>query len=116
MYYLSVLKGKDKGEVVASKSFDDFGHAMAACSDYYNPKAHRAVLSFTTEAINGKFARAYAELNRPEDIDIDSTDIDSADGNDEYQCAIKQANVHDYDSSFLFLIESDFGIQDADNT
>ena len=114
MYYLSVLKGKDKGEVVASKSFDDFGHAMAACADYYSPRAHRAVLSFTTDAINGKFARAYAELNRPEDID--STDTENADAKDEYQCAVKQANAHEYDSSFLFLIESDFGIQDADNT
>lgn len=111
MYYLTVLKGKDKDEVVASKSFDDFGNAMDACAEFYSPKTPRAVLSFTTEAINGKFARAYTELNQLGDIDAES-----ADGSERHHYAAKHSKTHEYENSFFFLIESELGIKDAKNT
>ena len=108
MYYLTVLKGKEWNEVVASKSYEDFGDAMEACADFYSPKTDRAVLTFTTETINGKFARAYAELNRPEDIDIKGEN-----GKEKHQKAVKHSNAHTYGSTFLFLIESDLGVADV---
>ena len=108
MYYLTVLKGKDWNEVEASKSYEDFGDAMSACTEFYSPKIDRAVLSFTTETINGKFARAYAELNRPEDIDVKGEN-----GKERHHDAVKHSNAHEYANTFLFLIESDLGIADA---
>ena len=112
MYYLTVIKGIEKNdELFSRKEFHDFGEALEFCSKFYSPctTSNRNVLTFTTETIDGKFARAYTELNRPEDIDVDETY-----GESRYSIAAKYSNRFHYDESFFFLIESCLGIEYCD--
>ena len=107
MYYLTIEK--DGKELCVRIPYNDYSEAILACAKYYKPIAKRGVLSFVTEAINGNFARSYAELNRPENIFTDD-EI----GKKRYAVAAKLTNSFEYDSSFFFLIESKIGIEDAD--
>jgi hypothetical protein len=105
MYYLTVEQ--NGVEVVRRKVFDDYGTAVKFISKYFEPKSRRSVLSFTTEAINGEFARSYVEM-------ADPTTIDHHDQT-RYLRSVKFSNAFSYEGSYFFLIESDVGIQDADN-
>lgn len=108
MYYLTIEKNGE--EVCVRLPYTDYSEAIMACADYYKPLAKRSVLSFVTETINGKFARSYAELNRPEAI---STDDEI--GKSRYAVAAKLTNSFDYEGSLFFLIESSVGIEDAND-
>jgi len=113
MYYLTVIRNgypfcKNGEDVVSSKPFEDYGAAIAYTSQFYGARTKRCVLEFTTEVINGEFARSYAALTRPEDIDPNQQS---------YQLkrdrAAKQSNAFNYDSSYFFMIESDVGMRDS---
>ena len=106
-YYLTIERSGDK--IVERKAYDDYGSAVAACYDYYRARSSKSILKFTTEVLNGQFARSYTELNRPEEID--STDRI---GQMRYSAAAKYTNIFDYDSSYSFIIESEVGIADYD--
>ncbi|MEW6732147.1 MAG: hypothetical protein AB1489_12535 [Acidobacteriota bacterium] len=106
MYYLTIAQnGKD---IIVRKPFNDFASAIAYTGKYYQPRARRSILEFSVEVINGEFARAYAELLRPEYIDNKQVE-----NKWRYQKAVKQDNGFVYDVSLFFLIESDIGITDA---
>ena len=87
----------------------DFHEALSIFSRYYRAKSKRSVLQFSTEVINGQFARAYAELVVPSQISV----------NDEssklrYEIAAKHSNAFEYDQSYFFLVESRVGIEDSE--
>ena len=106
-YYLTIERGREP--LVTRKPFDDYAAALAACYESYEARSPRSVLTFTTEVINGQFARTFTELNRPESIDP-SGGI----GRLRYSAAAKCSNAFEYDDSLFFLIESDIGIADTD--
>jgi len=106
-YYLTVEKGGKS--LLRREAFDDYGSAVAACYDYYEARSPRSVLTFTTEAINGQFARSFTELNLPESIEPND-EI----GRMRYSAAAKYSNAFDYDDSYFFMIESEIGIADYD--
>jgi hypothetical protein len=108
MYYLTV--DENDNEICSRKPFDDYGEALEACAQFFKPKSNRSVLSFTTETINGKFARSYTELKRPEHISAED-EI----GKQRYAAAAKSSNSFEYDCSYFFLIESELGIKDCDD-
>ncbi|MFZ6875588.1 hypothetical protein ACO0LF_26270 [Undibacterium sp. Di27W] len=108
MYYLTIEKNGVK--ICDHQPFDDYAAAILACSEHYKSRVNRGVLSFTTETINGVFARSYAELNRPEHISVDD-DISKY----RYSTAAKYTNSFDYQDSVFFLIESATGIDDANS-
>jgi hypothetical protein len=88
----------------------DFAEALNVCSRFYSPRTSRSVLSFTTEVINGRFSRSFAELLKPDNIA----------GTDEqsrllYDRAAKQTNAFDYERGYFFLIESTAGKVEADD-
>jgi hypothetical protein len=107
IYYLTIEKNSK--ELYLRKPFKDYSSALEECAKFYVPKAGRSLLAFTTETINGKFARTYAELNRPEHIDLKDTVSKIR-----YEAAVKQANAFEYTDSYFFLIESEVGVKDAD--
>src|SRR5262245_22605308 len=103
MYYLTIKKN---GEVILAKQpFADYAAAVAFTSQFYQPRAARSVLRFTTEVINGEFARSYATLERPENLDKDSPFF-----KERCHATVKKANAFSFDASYLFLIESELGI------
>lgn len=108
MYYLTVVKNGE--EVCVRAPYTDYSDAILACADYYSPKNKRSVLTFTTEALNGRFARSYAEMNRPEEI---STEDEI--GKHRYAAAAKCTNAFEFKDSLLFLIETEIGVLDADS-
>lgn len=104
-YFLTVEKAGE--ELFSRKPFNDYSEALEACSSFCIPRSPRAVLTFVTETVNGNFARSYAEINRPEDIDPND-EIQRA----RYAAAARLSNAFDYTDSYFFLVESDFGIED----
>ncbi|MEM9543344.1 MAG: hypothetical protein AAGA60_28115 [Cyanobacteria bacterium P01_E01_bin.42] len=105
MYFLTVYKNKK--EIIRHMEFNDYSEAVRYCNKFYKLKSTISILTFTTEIINGEFARSFTELNRPEDIDLNETY-----GKERYHHAAKHVNSFDYDASFFFLIESEVGIND----
>jgi hypothetical protein len=106
MYYLTV--DKDGKELVRRMGFEDYSEALRYLTNFYTPRNNdiRVVLSFTTEVINGEFARSYVELSDPNAIEpSDET---------RYVRAVKFSNAFKYEGSYFFLIESELGVQDAD--
>jgi hypothetical protein len=112
MYYLTVVK--DGVDLISQRPYEDYAAAIAGTAEFYRPKAGRSVLKFTTEVINGAFARSFATLTRPEDIPADHPFP-----NEIRQKAAKQSNAFSFDATYLFLIENDLGvserIDDADD-
>lgn len=106
MYHVTVTKNGN--DIVRGKVYDDYAEAIAFISQYYQPRAQRSVLSFTTEVINGQFARSFAALTKPEDIEPAQPSSKAR-----YQAAAKQDNAFRYDASYFFLIESEVGIGDG---
>ena len=107
MYYLTVKKNGEY--VIRRREFADYSAAIAFTAQFYRPKAPRSVLQFTTEVINGAFARSFAALNRPEDLDPSGPYY-----TEKRHTAAKQSNAFAYDASYLFVIDSDVGIRDAE--
>jgi hypothetical protein len=64
MYYLTIQR--EGLDVVRRQPFSNYADAIAFTSRYYQfrPSIRRAVLKFSTEAINGQFARSYATLSK----------------------------------------------------
>ncbi|MCA9040107.1 MAG: hypothetical protein KDA65_07170 [Planctomycetaceae bacterium] len=104
MYFVTIDKNGDAIE--RRKPFSDYAEAIKYFSKYYQPKLGRGTLKFTTEVVDGEFVRSYSEL-------VDPTTIDPSD-HARYVRSIKMDNAFSYDGSFVFLIESDLGIQDYD--
>jgi hypothetical protein len=86
----------------------DYGDAMAALSRYLRPRWQRSVLVFSTALNNGKFARTYMQVRRPNDLDPGHVFYDS-----QLHLAKKQHNMYDYDEGYLFVIESEYGIEEC---
>ena len=107
-YFVTV--GKNGDQIVDRKPFDDYGEAVASLNLYYQPKAGRCVLKLSTEVVNGVFARSFGGLNIPEDIEATDESTQR-----KYSAAAKQSNAFDYDASYFFLIESEFGISEREN-
>lgn len=108
VYYVSV--DEDGVEVVRRKPFDDYCAAVDFFSQFYQPRAGRAVLEFVSEVINGRFARSYASLMIPGALDENDSYFQTR-----YHVAAKQSNAFRYDHSYFFLIESEVGRTDADD-
>ena len=106
-YHLTVHA--DGAPLVTREPFDDYARAIGFVSRYYRPRSGRSVLTFDTEVIDGKFARAYKALNVPEALDRTDPDFAAL-----YHIAAKNSNAFDYDRSYRFLVESDFGIDQAE--
>jgi hypothetical protein len=107
MYYLTVKKN---GEVIVSKqAFHDYAEAVAFTSQFYRPRSIRSVLRFASEAINGEFVRSYATLIKPENIEKDSPHY-----RERFHAAVKKVNAFDFDGSYLFVIQSEVGMSDAE--
>ena len=106
MYFLTVRRdGRDE---VFRKPFEDYSDALEFLMAYYRPRSSRSVLTFSTEVINGAFARSYLSLNLPEGV------VDGPGARERYALAVKHQNAYEYSSSYFFLIESQVGIDDAD--
>ena len=107
MYYLSV---KADGEFVSRRiPYPDYGDALAALGEYYEPKAAGSVLSLTTEVTRKRFMRSYAYLMRMEDLGADVPE-----GSPRSIAAIKQNTAFSFSKSYLFLIESEEGVSESD--
>lgn len=107
MYYLTVKKN---GAIIVEKQlFADYAAAVARTAQFYTPRAARSVLLFTTEVINGEFARSYATLTKPEDVPKDSPHF-----KERHHAAVHQANSFDFDGSSFFVIQSEIGLRDAE--
>lgn len=105
MYFLTVLE--DQRVVVLKRPYADFADAVAACGDYYEPRAVGAVLEFNVEVTSKIFRRATAQLTRPEDVSQEHANSPVA------WRAAKQSNAFQFDSSYSFLVESEAGIEQA---
>ena len=106
-YYLTI---RSKSETICRRiPFDDFALALEECSKYFESKAKLAVQTLNTEVTQGKFARAYSELNLSKDLE----DFQDQIGELRFRSAVKTENSFKYDNSYFFLIESDFGIKDT---
>jgi len=108
MYFVTVKRNGE--ELLRRAAFSDYAEAMGSLSRYYRPRAPRSVLEFATESINGRFARSYLTLMRPEDLDENEPFYEQR-----RHLAVKQRNAHEYDHSYFFLIESEVGIADAED-
>jgi len=106
MYFLSVFQGQR--EIVVRRPFADFADAIAACGDYYEPRALGAVLEFNVQVSGKIFRRATAQLTRPEDVAPEKSNSPVA------WRAAKQSNAFRFDHSYRFLVESDAGIEQAE--
>jgi hypothetical protein len=104
-YFLTIkvdgIKVKDR------EIYNDYAAALSACFAYCTLKPGKAILKFTTETINGVFAKSYAGMDRPERIDI-------KDEKDKYRyaAAAKLTNSFEYDADLFFIIEGEAGIAD----
>lgn len=106
-YFVTVIESGD--EVVVRKPYVDYSEAINSLSRFYRSRAPRATLEFTTELINGKFARSYLTLMLPEDLDPDTPLYEKR-----RRQAVKQRSAYEYGHSYFFLIESEVGVADAD--
>jgi len=108
MYFLSVYRGPALEELIeCRRQFRDFAEAVAACGEYYEPRAQGAVLEFTA-AVTGKvLRRANAQLMRPEDVPHDAPDA-------RRWSAAKQSNAFRYGHSYHFTVETEAGIEQAE--
>jgi hypothetical protein len=106
-YYFSVHKN---GMLDCDRQpFDDYSSALEACTAYVKPRyAGRRVITFQSELVNGQFARSYASLDLPEAVDRDGPM-----GAARYSSAAKFSNAFIYDASYVFMIESEFGLADT---
>ena len=107
-YFVTVEKNGDT--VVDREPFDDYEEAVLSLSQFYESRFGRCVLSLTTEVVNGKFARSFAELNLPESIEV----VDQI-SKQRYSIAAKYSNAFRYDASYLFLIESEVGLLERED-
>lgn len=105
MYFVTVVK--DNIEIVRRENFNDFSEALDSLSRFYKSRTQRSVLEFSTEVINGRFVRSYAELLIPSDVSIDNTKWEAR-----RLLAIKQSVAFEYSSNFVFLIEGEIAIQE----
>lgn len=101
-YFLSVFSGEEV--LREQEEFADFAEAVAACGEYYEPRAEGSVLNFTTVVTGKRFMRSYAQLVR-----IDDLPSDVAPGSPQSLAAIKQDNAFSFTRSYHFLIESQAG-------
>lgn len=103
-YFLSIFSGE---EVLRDQEpFADFAEAIAACGEYYEPRARGSVLNFTSIMTGKQFMRSYAQLVR-----IDDLASDVAPGSSQALAAIKQDNAFSFARSYHFLIESEARLQ-----
>ena len=102
MYFLTVFSGDEK--IRNRIPYVDYAEAIAACGDYYEPKALGAQLLFTSVVMQKKFMRAYATLTHISELDDNATDEARA------YAIIKQSNAFDFLKSYDFLIESEAGV------
>jgi hypothetical protein len=109
MYYVTVTR--NGSNLMLRAPYADYAEAIEACSRFYRPRVagSRATLTFQCEVINGVFARSYASLRRPEDVDTGDRDYASL-----RHYSVKHSCAFEYDASYRFCIESDFGIADVE--
>ena len=107
-YYLTIHKNGE--EIIRREPFGDFCLAVAFTSRFYRPRSRRSVLAFTTEVINGEHARSYAELARPEAVELEEPYHE-----ERYIRAVKLSNAFDFENSYFFLIETDHGIDELES-
>ncbi|MDT0140831.1 hypothetical protein [Acidovorax sp. PRC11] len=106
MYFLTVKAGD---EIVRDRTpFADYSEALAACGEYYEPRAAGAVLNFTSVVTGKKFMRSYAHLTRLADLGEVSRDSPQA------VVAAKQSNAFSFSKSYAFLVESEDGVHEAE--
>ena len=107
-YYLTI--NHNGVELLRRMQFDDFGAAIAHTSKFYRTRipGTNAILEFTTEALNGKLARAFAGLTSPDDVKGEENEWGHA-------LAAKQSCAFEFDGSYIFVIETDLGIKDSDD-
>lgn len=106
MYFLTVKAG---GEIVRDRApFVDYAEALAACGEYYEPRAAGAALNFTSVVTGKKFMRSYAHLTRLADLGDVSRDSPQA------VAAAKLSNAFSFSKSYAFLVESDDGVREAE--
>src|SRR5688500_17708657 len=108
-YYLTIQR--DGVDAVRRQEFADYADAVAFASRDYQvqPGIRRAVLNFSTEAINGEFARSYASLTRIQDVGENQPHASEFRNK-----AIKLENAFTFDASYVFLIEGPLGREEAD--
>jgi len=106
MYFLSVFQ--NQREIARRRPFSDFAEAIAACGEYYEPRAAGAVLQFSVQVTGKIFRRATAQLTRPEDVPAEQANSPVA------WRAAKQSNAFRFEYSYAFLVESDAGIEQAE--
>lgn len=105
MYFLTIKSGED---ILCNRvPFADYADAIAACGDYYDPRTAGATLNFTSVVVAKKFLRSYASLTRLEDL------RDTPRGSPQAIAAVKQDNAFVFKNSYVFLIESDEGVREA---
>jgi hypothetical protein len=107
MYYLTVKKN---GETIVDRSpFADYETALSETARFYRGKSRRSVLNFTTEVVNGSFIVSYATLRRTQDLNKDEYLY-----MEKYRAAVKNESAFEYDASYIFSIQSELGIREAD--
>ncbi|MBQ0936959.1 hypothetical protein KAK11_16650 [Ideonella paludis] len=106
MYFLTIKAGN---EVLRDRApFTDYADALAACGEYYEPRAVGAALNFTSIVTGKKFMRSYAQLTRLADLADVPRDSPQA------VAAAKQSNAFSFSKSYAFLVESAEGVQEAE--
>lgn len=105
-YFLSVFEGER--DIVHRRPFEDFSEAVAACSDYYEPRAAGAVLEFTVQVIGKVVRRATAQLTRPDDVRPEHANSPVS------WRAAKDSNAFNFGHSYVFLIETELGMEQAE--
>jgi hypothetical protein len=107
MMYLLTIRAGD--EILCERvPYADYAEALAACGEFYEPKAAGAALHFTSVVTQKKFMRSYASLTRMEDLSGVPRSSPQA------VAAAKQSNAFSFSRSYKFLIESDDGVQEAE--
>lgn len=105
MYFLTIKSGKD---ILCNRvQFADYADAMAACGAYYDPRYAGSTLNFTSVVVGKKFLRSYASLTKLEDL------RDVPRNSPQAIAAAKQDNAFVFANSYVFLIESDEGVREA---
>ena len=107
MYFLTVMAGDEM--LLERVSFADYAEAVAACGEFYEPRAAGAALNFTTVVMGKKFMRSHAQLTQMADLG-DNVPRDSP----RAIAAAKQSNAFSFSKSCAFLIESEDGVREAE--
>ncbi|TDS84996.1 hypothetical protein [Comamonas sp. JUb58] len=106
MYFLTITGGD---EMLCERTpFHDYAEAVAACGEFYEPKAPGAVLNFTSVVVRKKFVRSYTHLTLLADLG------DVPHDSPEAFLAAKQSNAFSFSRSYVFVIESSEGVREAD--